>query len=81
MFADRPYLGAEPWATTPVRRPSGGDLSLTQRTANRALSATRAPVERGVARLKSWPIFRKARCSPNRMSSISAAVLTLERQY
>ncbi|MET9520638.1 IS5/IS1182 family transposase, partial [Streptomyces sp. NPDC002994] len=25
-------------------------------------------------------IFRRARCSPNRMSSIAAAVLTLERQ-
>ncbi|MFE2424590.1 IS5/IS1182 family transposase, partial [Streptomyces sp. NPDC048581] len=25
-------------------------------------------------------IFRKARCSPNRMSSIAAAILTLERQ-
>ncbi|MET8974709.1 IS5/IS1182 family transposase, partial [Streptomyces sp. NPDC017405] len=24
-------------------------------------------------------IFRKARCSPNRMSSIAAAILTLER--
>ncbi|MFF4935396.1 IS5/IS1182 family transposase, partial [Streptomyces griseofuscus] len=29
---------------------------------------------------KSWRIFRRARCSPNRLSSISAAVLTLERQ-
>ncbi|MFC5809403.1 IS5/IS1182 family transposase, partial [Streptomyces heilongjiangensis] len=37
-------------------------------------------VERGVARLKSWRIFRRSRCSPNRMSSIAAAVLTLERQ-
>ncbi|MGW2296428.1 IS5/IS1182 family transposase, partial [Streptomyces violaceorubidus] len=25
-------------------------------------------------------IFSKARCSPNRMTSIAAAVLTLERQ-
>ncbi|MEU0401612.1 IS5/IS1182 family transposase, partial [Streptomyces achromogenes] len=25
-------------------------------------------------------IFRKARCSPNRMTAIAAAVLTLERQ-
>ncbi|MGW0928805.1 IS5/IS1182 family transposase, partial [Streptomyces sp. NPDC002644] len=25
-------------------------------------------------------IFRKARCSPNRMTSIAKAVLTLERQ-
>ncbi|MGW7385267.1 transposase family protein, partial [Streptomyces sp. NPDC054794] len=76
---DTIYIGASPWVTTPLRRPPGGDLTPTQRTVNRALSAARAPVERGVARLKSWRIFRKARCSPNRMSSISAAVLTLER--
>ncbi|MFF3420071.1 transposase family protein [Streptomyces sp. NPDC002698] len=80
ILADRAYLGAGPWVTTPVRRPPGRDLSPTQRTVNRALSATRAPVERGVARLKSWRIFHHARCSPNRMSSIAAAVLTLERQ-
>ena len=80
ILADRAYLGAGPWVTTPVRRPPGRELSPTQRTVNRALSAGRAPVERGVARLKSWRIFRKARCSPNRMSSIASAVLTLERQ-
>ncbi|MFF3937493.1 transposase family protein [Streptomyces phaeofaciens] len=80
ILADRAYLGAGPWVTTPVRRPPGRDLSPTQRIVNRALSATRAPVERGVARLKSWRIFHHARCSPNRMSSIVAAVLTLERQ-
>lgn len=80
ILADRAYIGAGPWVTTPVRRPPGRDLSPTQRTVNRALPAVRAPVERGVARLKSWRIFHHARCSPNRMSSIAAAVLTLERQ-
>ncbi len=80
ILADRAYMGAGPWVTTPLRRPPNGDLTPTQQTVNRALSAARAPVERGVARLKSWRIFRKARCSPNRMSSVAAAVLTLERQ-
>ncbi|MEU9959456.1 transposase family protein [Streptomyces sp. NPDC050982] len=69
-------FGIPIWATTPVRR----DLTPTQRTVNRALSTARAPVERGVAWLKSWRVFRIARCSPNGMSSIAAAVLTLERQ-
>lgn len=55
-------------------------LTLTEKTVNRALAAARAPVERGVARLKSWRIFRRSRCSPNRMTSIAKAVLTLERQ-
>jgi hypothetical protein len=79
VLADRAYMGAGPWVTTSFRRPPGRDLTPTQQTVNRALSAARAPVERGVARLKSWRIFRKAQCSPNRMSSIAAAVLTLER--
>jgi hypothetical protein len=66
--------------TTPVRRLPHQDLTATQQTINRALPAARAPVERSVARLKSWRIFRRARCSPNRMSVIAASVLTLERQ-
>ncbi|MFB9484639.1 IS5/IS1182 family transposase, partial [Streptomyces filamentosus] len=31
-------------------------------------------------RLKAWRIFRKARISPNRLTSIAKAVLTLERR-
>ncbi|MFK0174299.1 IS5/IS1182 family transposase, partial [Streptomyces sp. NPDC090306] len=42
---------------------------------NRGLSAARAPVERGMARLTSWQIFRRSR-----ISVIAKAVLTLERQ-
>jgi transposase len=80
VLADCAYIGAGPWVTTPRRRPPRGELSPTQRTVNRALSQARAAVERGPARLKRWRIFRKARCSPNRMTSIAAAVLTLEQQ-
>jgi hypothetical protein len=32
------------------------------------------------ARLKSWQIFRRSRISPDRMSVITRAVLTLEKQ-
>jgi hypothetical protein len=80
ILADRTYQGAGPWVTTALRRPPGGDLTPTQRTVNRALAQARAPVERGMARLKSWQIFRRARISPNRMTVIAKAVLTLERQ-
>lgn len=80
ILADRAYQGAGPWVSTPANRRPGRELSPTQQTVNRALSQARAPVERGVARLKSWRILRRSRCSPNRMSSIAAAILTLERQ-
>lgn len=80
ILADRAYQGAGPWVTTALRRPPGGDLTPTQHTVNRALAQARAPVERGMARLKSWQIFRRARISPNRMTVIAKAVLTLERQ-
>ncbi|WP_299538393.1 transposase family protein [uncultured Streptomyces sp.] len=80
IVADRAYIGAGPWVTTAIRRPPNGELTQTERTLNRALAHARAPVERGVARLKSWRIFRRSRCSPNRMTVIAKAVLTLERQ-
>lgn len=80
ILADRAYIGAGPWVTTPIRRLPNRDLTTTQRTVNRALSAARAPVERSIARLKSWRILRRARCRPNRMTVIAAAILTLEGQ-
>ncbi|MFJ7190535.1 transposase family protein [Streptomyces bacillaris] len=81
VLADMAYIGAGDWVTTAKRRPPGGELAPTERTRNRALSAARAPVERGIARLKSWQIFRRSRISPNRMTVIARAVLTLERQH
>ncbi|RPE27130.1 DDE superfamily endonuclease [Streptomyces sp. Ag109_O5-1] len=80
VLADRAYVGDGPWVTTLLRRLPRRDLTPTQQAVNRALSTQRAPVERGGARLTSWRIFRRFRCSPNRMSSISAAVLALQRQ-
>lgn len=56
------------------------ELTPTEKTRNRVLAAARAPVERGVARLKSWRIFHRSRCGPNRMTSIAKAILTLKRQ-
>ncbi|MFJ9968464.1 transposase family protein [Streptomyces avermitilis] len=80
ILADRSYTGACPWATTGLKRPPGGELTPTQRTLNRALAQARAPVERDIARRKSWQIFRRSRISPNRLTVIAKAVLTLERQ-
>ncbi|MEU6940962.1 transposase family protein [Streptomyces rubiginosohelvolus] len=77
ILADLAYQGGGPWLTTGIKAGRCRN-SRTPRTLNRA--AARSPVERGVARLKSWRIFRRARCSPNRMTSIAKAILTLERQ-
>ncbi len=53
ILADMAYTEAGDWVTTAKRRPPGGELTPTERTKNRALSAARAPVERAMARLKS----------------------------
>ncbi|WP_221516083.1 transposase family protein, partial [Streptomyces spectabilis] len=64
----------------PIRQRPRQDLTTTQRTINQALPAARAPVERSTARLKRWRTFRRAPRSPNHMTAITTAVLTLERQ-
>ncbi|MCT9094390.1 transposase family protein, partial [Streptomyces sp. ASQP_92] len=58
LVADLAYQGAGPWLTTAVKRRPHQELSETQKTVNRAIARTRVPVERGVARLKTWRIFR-----------------------
>ncbi|MBT2405689.1 transposase [Streptomyces sp. ISL-87] len=80
ILADLAYQGGGPWLTAGIKRRPLQELTPTEKTVNRALAAARAPVERGVARLKSCRIFRRSRCSPNRMTSIAKAILTLERQ-
>jgi len=80
ILADLAYQSGGPWVTTGIKRKPLQELTLTDKTLNRALSAARASVERGVAHLKSWQIFRRSRCSPNRMTSIAKTILTRERQ-
>ncbi|MET8331341.1 transposase family protein, partial [Streptomyces sp. NPDC005181] len=74
------YIGAGGTCVVPIRRPPGKELTIGQRSLNRAHARLRYPVERGMATLKRWRIFRHARCSPNRLTSVAKAVLTLERQ-
>ncbi|MGW1729263.1 IS5/IS1182 family transposase, partial [Streptomyces sp. NPDC002306] len=51
------------------------------KTLNRALAQARAPVERGIACLKSQRIFHKSRCSPTHMTSTAKAIPTLEHHH
>jgi hypothetical protein len=75
VLADRAYRGAGATIRTPYY---GRDLPEKYAQFNRDHARLRAPGERGFARLKQWRIFRKARCSPSRISRTVAAVHTIE---
>lgn len=77
-LADMAYTGAGGTFAVPTRRPPRKELCVRQRSPNRAHARLRYPVERGVATVKRWRIFRHARCSPNWLTSAAKAVLTLE---
>lgn len=79
-LADKTYQGAGGTFATPVKRHRSRDLTVKEKSVNRAHARLRSPVERAFARLKAWRIFRKARVSPNTLTSITKAVLTLEKQ-
>ncbi|MFD9458946.1 transposase family protein [Streptomyces sp. NPDC059985] len=78
VLADLGYVGAGGTFAIPQRRRPRQDLTVTQRSLNRAHARLRYPVERGIARLKTWKIFRRARCSPNWLTQTARAVVTLE---
>ncbi|MEU9057175.1 transposase family protein [Streptomyces sp. NPDC048384] len=78
VLADRAYQGACDNVAVPHRRRLGTDLTLKHRCVNRAHSRLRRPVERAIARIKTWRILRKIRCSPSNLTSIARAILTLE---
>uniref|UniRef100_UPI0004C8C003 transposase family protein n=1 Tax=Streptomyces sp. NRRL F-2664 TaxID=1463842 RepID=UPI0004C8C003 len=75
---DKAYQGAGGLVAVPARRKPGKDLTIKQKSVNRADSRLRWPVERTIARIKTWRILRKARLSPSRLTSIARAILTLE---
>ncbi|MFK0239011.1 transposase family protein [Streptomyces vinaceus] len=78
VLADKAYQGAGDITAVPHRRKPAQDLTLEQKFVNRAHSRLRRPVEKAIARIKTWRILRKARLSPNNLTSIARAILTLE---
>jgi hypothetical protein len=78
VLADKGYQGAGDIVTVPARRRPGKDLDAKEKCVNRAHARLRYPVERTIARIKTWRILRKARHSPNALTSTAKAILILE---
>ncbi|MFJ6637009.1 transposase family protein [Streptomyces sp. NPDC091376] len=57
VLADLGYGGN---FAVPVRRRPGKQLTATEKSLNKAHARLRHPVERGIASLKTWRIFRHA---------------------
>jgi hypothetical protein len=75
LLADKGYQGAGGTVTSPHK---GRNLTKAQKAHNRMVNSVRGPGERGFAILKTWPIFTKVRCCPQRVGTLARAVLTLE---
>jgi hypothetical protein len=75
LLADKGYQGAGGTVATPHK---GRKLTREQKAHNRMVNSTRGPGERGFAVLKTWRIFTKIRCCPQRVGPLAKAVLTLE---
>ena len=75
LLADKGYQGAGGTVATPHK---GRNLTREQKAHNRMVNSTRGPGERGFAVLKTWRIFTKIRCCPQRVGHLAKAVLTLE---
>ncbi|ANZ21601.1 DDE superfamily endonuclease [Streptomyces noursei ATCC 11455] len=77
ILADKGYQGAGGTVITPIKRHRGTELPDKHKKSNTVHAALRAPVERTISRIKQWRIFRHARISPNKLTSVAAAILTL----
>lgn len=72
--ADKAYQGAGDPLVTPCK---GKDKPESQKIANRSHARLRGPGERANARLKSWRILRKLRCSPSKAGHLCKAIAVL----
>jgi len=75
LLADKGYQGAGATVTSPHK---GRNLTAEQKAHNRMVNSLRGPGERGFATLKTWRIFTKVRCCPQRIGPMAQAILTLE---
>ncbi|MET8453941.1 transposase family protein [Streptomyces sp. NPDC005209] len=77
VLADKGYQGAGGTQTAPIKRRPGCELPEKHKKSNTVHAVLRAPVERTISHIKQWRIFRHARISPNKLTSVAAAILTL----
>jgi DDE superfamily endonuclease/Helix-turn-helix of DDE superfamily endonuclease len=56
VFGDKGFIGTD-YITTPIRKPECRELLQWEHEWNNQMSSFRAPVERAVATLKTWPIL------------------------
>ncbi|MER6076276.1 transposase family protein [Streptomyces sp. NPDC001817] len=77
VLADKGYVGAGGTVIAPVKRRPNTELPEKHKKPNTVHAALRAPVERAISRITQWRIFRHARTSPNKLTSVAAAILTL----
>lgn len=75
VLADRAYQGADATVRTPYH--GHRELPAHHQQYNRDHARLRAPGERAFARLKSWRLPRRARCSTNRIGRVVQAIHTL----
>lgn len=79
LVADRGYIGAGDGVHLPYRRYKN-EFTPGRKAANRAHSAIRCLVERGIATLKNWRVLTRVRASPERVTTYARAILTLEQR-
>ncbi|WP_420707005.1 transposase family protein [Streptomyces sp. NRRL F-2664] len=73
-LADKACQGAGGTFAPPAKKRRDRGLTVKEKSANRGTRPNAHPVERAFARLKAWRIFRRARVSPSRLTSILKAV-------
>jgi hypothetical protein len=74
VLADKGCQGSG-YAKIPYK---GNNKPESQKAANRAHAALRAPGERANAQLKNWHILRKLRCCPWRTGQLAKAIHALQ---
>ncbi|MFF8029656.1 transposase family protein [Streptomyces sp. NPDC007896] len=81
-LADLGFLGLDPdgddqVVITGYKATRARKLTTGQKTANKVISAARAPVEHGFANLKNWRVRTKLRTNPSRATNLLRALLVL----